>query len=123
MIVYLSGGMRSGWRDKVKSALPQVQFLDPAEHGLKEPDQYTAWDLAAIRKCDVVFVYFEATNPSGFGLSLEIGYARALGKVAILIDEQSDNDQHNILRATSDCTALTLQEGIEWLRSMQACYV
>ena len=85
---YLAGGMRSTWQDKVKNEFPEIQWHDPREHGLSEPREYTAWDLDKVRSSAIVFAYFTKDNPSGFGMSAEIGYARALNKLIILVDEQ-----------------------------------
>ena len=45
MIVYLSGGMHSNWRDKIRNtnglSSSVVDYIDPTEHGLDEPRLYT----------------------------------------------------------------------------------
>lgn len=123
MIVYLSGGMRSGWQQHVKKAVPEHQYFDPCEHGLDEEGQYTLWDLLAIDASDILFVYFEASNPSGYGLSLEIGYATALGKDIILVDEKSCSDPDigrrlGMLRACSHVVVQSFEEGMKILRAL-----
>lgn len=85
-IVYLAGGFRSGWQAKVKSKLPSYIFLDPSQHNIEDPAEYTRWDLNAIRQSDIVIGYMESTNPGGYSLALEIGFARALGKTVLLVD-------------------------------------
>lgn len=88
MKVYLAGGMHGDWRDTYKKKTP-LKIFDPCEHGLKNTDQYTAWDLGAIDKSDAILAYMEADNPGGQGLMLEIGYAKALGKLIIMVlDEE-----------------------------------
>ena len=84
--VYLSGGHRSGWQQKIITDIQGFCFKDPSSHGLTDPKLYTAWDLEAIRESDIIFAYFESSNPSGYGLNFEIGYAAALGKQIIFID-------------------------------------
>jgi hypothetical protein len=61
--VYLAGGFRSGWQRRVKESLPDFKYLDPRQHDLSDPTQYTLWDLEAIRQCDIVFAILEADNP------------------------------------------------------------
>lgn len=78
--IYLAGGMRDGWRDLFFEAFPEHEFFDPSNHGLGGEKEYTAWDLAHIRKAQTVIAYMSADNPSGYGLCLEVGYAHALGK-------------------------------------------
>lgn len=78
--VYLAGGMKSTWQDRVISAHPEIVFLDPRFHGLLDEEAYTQWDLNAVKESDLVLAYMHTDNPSGFGLSLEVGYAYALKK-------------------------------------------
>lgn len=78
-VVYLAGGMRSNWQDKVKKAFPGIMFLDPRDHGAKEEAAYTAWDLTGVELADIVFGYIEKDNPNGAGLALEFGYAAKAG--------------------------------------------
>jgi len=78
--VYLAGGFHSGWQDKVKAQFSNLIFFDPREHKLEAPEQYTAWDLDAIRRSNWVFAYLEKSNPGGYALALELGFGKALGK-------------------------------------------
>ncbi len=77
MKIYLCGGMKSDWQDKVIAALPWCEFIDPRSHGLTDEREYTKWDLDGIDTSDLVFACMTADNPSGYGLNLEIGYAKA----------------------------------------------
>jgi Nucleoside 2-deoxyribosyltransferase len=122
-IVYLSGGQRSGWQQEVRAEVPQLDYLDPSAHHIEQADAYTAWDLAAVRACDLVFAYLEITNPSGYGLSVEIGYARALGKVVVLVDEKSESDPRlerrlRIVRATASVVFFSFADGVDYLRDL-----
>lgn len=82
--VYLAGGMRSGWQDKVMSAvrerLPNVPliFLDPRQNGTSSESTYTAWDMDAVEISDVLFGYLEADNLAGQGLCVEFGQAEGM---------------------------------------------
>jgi nucleoside 2-deoxyribosyltransferase len=98
-----------------------VIFIDPSLHGLDDPAQYTPWDLLGIETCDVVFAYMEEDNPSGYGLSLEVGYARALGKLVILVDAKMD-DRMAIVRATANIVLNSLDEGRAFLCSLKSLY-
>jgi nucleoside 2-deoxyribosyltransferase len=44
-----------------------------------------------VRRCDILVAYMGPHNPSGFGLSLEAGYAKALGKGMIFVDEMQQD--------------------------------
>lgn len=121
MKVYLSGGFRSGWQDLVKDAVHGCTMLDPRwvdELGVKSSRAYTTWDLRAIDGCDVVFAYLEEGNPPCIGLVLEIGYAKAKGKLTILVDEKPLDQEFDILRATADVIVPTLDEGKAYLQSL-----
>ena len=88
--VYLAGDMRSGWQDRFKAMLPErVRVIDPRSHGLTDPAAYTEWDLRGVRECQVVVAYMGPHNPSGFGLAIECGYAHALGRKIIFVDEMT----------------------------------
>jgi hypothetical protein len=87
--VYLAGGHRSGWQQSIMNAAPGFDYFDPRSHGLDDPRSYTVWDLNAIDQSDILFVYFEATNPSGFGLSLEVGSSSLTRSQALIPRQRS----------------------------------
>ena len=85
--LYLAGGFHSGWQAAVHEVLgDQYIILDPSTHDLPDASAYTAWDLKAIRRCDAVLAHMENTNPGGYALAMELGFARALGKTIVLVD-------------------------------------
>lgn len=120
MIVYLAGGMHSGWQDKVIGAVSH-ECIDPRSHGLEVSDAYTAWDLSAIRVCDIVFAYMEKENPSGAGLAFEAGYAKALGKIVIFVEDVDLKIARHfgMVRAAADVVCIDLDDGIEVLKSFE----
>jgi len=120
--IYLAGGFHSGWQDIVNGALPTLQFFDPREHKLQATDQYTLWDLDAVRRSDFVLAYLEHENPGGYALSLEVGFAKALGKRIVLVDEKSSDPKLAkhlaMIRECADVKAESLDEAIAFLRQM-----
>ena len=88
MKVYLAGGMKSNCVEmlRVMIAARGHDLLDPATWQDSDPDIYTERDLKAIRECDAVLAFMDSSNPSGYGMSLEIGYAHALGKRIVFLD-------------------------------------
>jgi len=110
MKVYLSGGMRKKWRESLIRLLPEIEFYDPTRTEFKEPDEYTSWDLAAINACDVVFCLMEEDNPSGIGMALEIGYARAKNKLIIMCNEKDDT----YLKICEECANINT----EWSKAV-----
>lgn len=123
--IYLAGGFRGGWQDLVVRDLSNYFFIyNPQKHDLEEPDKYTHWDLFHVDKCDILLGYMSEENPSGYGLALEIGYAKAKGKLIILIDKRSRNDDSfrryfAICHASADVICDSLDEAIEYLESFK----
>lgn len=122
--IYLAGGFHSGWQDKVKLLAPRFNYFDPRGHGLQNNAEYTIWDLEAVRRCNWVFAYLEPTNPGGFALALEIGYAKALGKRVIFVDEKSSIDPQAgrylaMIKAASDTVFDKLDDGIDFLKKLE----
>ncbi|HMN10707.1 MAG TPA: nucleoside 2-deoxyribosyltransferase domain-containing protein [Bellilinea sp.] len=120
LVVYLAGGLYSSWQNVVSEYVYEalgrdlVVLLNPQDHDSPEEDAYTTWDLEAIRQADIVFAYIERDNPSGVGTSLEIGYARALGKIIILVDEKQDS-HFGMARVAADVVFNDFQSGMLYL--------
>lgn len=119
--IYLAGGFHGTWRDDVKNAIrthlgiaryERVKFIDPLEPELDSEgkrkmlsfEEYTAWDLWAIRTSDITFVYSERTNP-GQGYIVEAGYAKGLGKTVILVREEDNMFMPDKYLKFLDCIA------------------
>jgi len=117
MRIYLSGGMRGDWQDRVMAACPGHDYLDPRSHKLTDPAAYTAWDLDAVRRSDLVFAYMAADNPSGYGLALEVGYAIGLGIPVLLVDE-AKRPEMAIVREAATWLLPSLADGVAELRRM-----
>lgn len=116
--IYLAGGFRSGWQAEVIKQLPRYLFLDPSQHNINDPKEYTNWDLDAIRQCDIVLANMEPTNPGGYSLALEIGFARALNKTVLLVDQIEDSSvsrYFEMVRQCSDRIFKTLDQAVKHL--------
>ena len=127
MKIYLAGGFHSGWQEKVIDSCPKHTFYNPAD---KEPGNVRweinfigAWDLHHIRRCDLVFVNMERTNPSGIGLAVEAGYAYGIGKTVILVLEPNHETMKDkylaFLTKCAHITFGTLDDGIEFLKTFK----
>src|ERR1041385_4236487 len=134
--VYLAGGMRNfNWQEKVINTVKQDQqttkekskefvFYNPREHGLTDSKEYVIWDLFYVRECDILFACMRSDNPSGFGLTLEVGYARALDKPIILVDEKSKTDENfekyfRVVRESASIVFENLEDGITFLKNLK----
>lgn len=115
--IYLAGGFHSGWQKTVWRRLSNWNILDPSRHGIQNPGEYTAWDLQAIGNADVILAVLEAGNPGGYSLALEIGYAKALGKVVYLVYEPSDvrSKYFTMMREMADHWSESLEGALERL--------
>lgn len=125
--VYLSGGMNdSNWQQNVITQVGKEGFVfyNPKEHNLEHSKEYTIWDLFYVKNCDIVFAYMQRNNPSGYGLTLEVGYAAALGKPIILVDERSKSDEafakyFQIVRESSSIVFDNLHQGTNFLKNLR----
>jgi nucleoside 2-deoxyribosyltransferase len=121
--VFLSGGFKSNWQQKVIDKLPdKFVFFNPREHMLVDSTEYTYWDIHFIRQCDIIFAYLEKTNPSGLGLIFEIGIAYGLNKTIILVDEKSGEDElfkkyFNIVKHASSSVTTSFEAALKYLES------
>ena len=121
--IYLAGGFRNGWHKYVINKLGnEFIYFNPQKHDLDDVKKYTSWDLYHVEKCDILFGYMSSDNPSGYGLALEIGYAKAKNKLIILVDERSNLDDDfkryfSICNESSNVSFNTLDEAILYMRS------
>ena len=63
----------------------------------------------------------EPTNPGGYSLALEIGFAHALGKKVLLVDEIDDpsvSEYFEMVRQCSGRVFATLDQAIDHLRKL-----
>lgn len=116
--IYLAGGFRSGWQSIVRSKLEGFELLDPGAHDIEEPEAYTRWDLDAVQEADIVLANMEASNPGGYSLALEVGFARALGKTIYFVDQIEDpstSRYFEMVRQCSDRIFKSLEKAIEYI--------
>ena len=118
MKIYLAGGFHGGWQDKVKWFAPQHEYYDPRY----DTDQLrnfniASQDLAGVDWCDLVFVNYEADNPSGVGLGIETGYGIARGKRIIIVDQH--DRLHGFLCACGERLYCDIDAAIEYLRELR----
>jgi nucleoside 2-deoxyribosyltransferase len=116
--IYLAGGFHSGWQDKVIKALPEITFVNPSINGFSVPQEYTIWDMEAIKASDAILAYLEIDNPSGLGLAFEMGYALGLGKLAFLVNDQWKNKYTGMLVSSATMTFSNLLSATTFLEQM-----
>jgi hypothetical protein len=125
MNIYLAGGMRTNWQDKVIEAVGFAhRIFDPRKKGAEKSmtlEEYGTWDLTYVKKCDIVFVYMEKTNPSGIGLACEAGFGYGIGKTVITVIEPDNEHQADryiaFLKKVSHVVFDNLEDGIEYLKA------
>jgi len=121
-VIYLAGGFRSGWQREVKLGLAQYEFLDPSLNQVQDPKRYTEWDLDAVRRSDIVLGNMEPSNPGGYSLALEMGFARALSKTIYFVDQITDakiSRYFEMARQVSNRVFPDLKSAIEYLASQE----
>jgi nucleoside 2-deoxyribosyltransferase len=124
--VYLAGGLATNWRRSIIDEMGDFFiFFDPQNHGSEScSKEYTNWDLFHVKQCDIIFAYMEKDNQSGYGLTLEIGYAKALDKLIILVDERSSIDTKfsrffRIVQESASITFDDIEKGKSYLKKFQ----
>jgi hypothetical protein len=117
--IYLAGGMKSGWQDRVIDALPHCVFIDPRTHGLRDEKSYAAWDLDGVWRSRLVLAYMDTDNPSGFGLNLEVGYATGIGRDVWYVCEDTSPRQRyfGMVRACASRCFDSLDDAIAALKA------
>lgn len=120
--IYLAGGFRSNWQLEVATRLAgSFELLDPRAHNLQDPAEYTRWDLEAVRQSDIVLANMEASNPGGYSLALEVGFAKALAKRIFMVDqiiEPSTKHYFEMVRQCSERVFPTLDEALDHLLAL-----
>ncbi len=127
--VYLAGGMRSGWQDKVKEAcadllkLKLVTWNDPRENNTRDPELYGPMDRVRCNHADICFGYTEKDNPLPFPLFLEMGYFLGQKKNIIFVNEIEVTDPRyrpmlftKVFGGGEVLTENNLEQGIKILR-------
>lgn len=120
--IYLAGGFRSNWQAQVTASLAgSFELLDPSAHNIQDSAKYTRWDLAAVRQSDIVLANMEASNPGGYSLALEVGFANALGKRIFLVDQVEDPVVKRYFEMVRQCCERvfpTLAEALDHIASL-----
>ena len=110
--------MHTEWRERVKQEVVDASFLDPTTHGLEDVKQYTRWDLDAIKKSDIVFAYFEVSNPVGYNMAFELGIAYQMRKCLIFVNEKfADNTRPVSMLCEMAIVVTSLDAGIRELQA------
>lgn len=96
MKIYLGGPINgctdeeaNGWRDAVKAAAPQHEYVDPMRRDYRGremevgvADKIVAGDIADIDSCDLLI--FNCPKPS-YGTAMEIFYGASSGKLVVTV--------------------------------------
>ncbi len=116
--VYLAGDPKSGWQTRVCKAIQDLQLLDPSKHDLSDPNELSSWGLQAIRESDVVLAYLDKEDQNGHVLAFELGYAKALGKTILLVQEHGAGEEDKYfqtVREVADFCFDSLGEAVSYL--------
>jgi len=132
--VYLAGDISTDrWRLRVIEACKDldIEFLSPidnvsysyqsliAVHKVKQVFHFA--DQMKVDKADIVLAFVKDGSPSLFsGTSWELGYAKAKGKVTILINDMKPSlaCKYELIKRMADIYCTSLEEGIDLLREL-----
>lgn len=101
MKVFLSGHVRTNWRDEIINTLPKVKFFNPRKQGWTRFDIYN--EIAEIYRCDVIAVLLDDT--AGKGTFEEMKLAELFGKNVIYGDTPKDIINQLLNKLKSDAHA------------------
>lgn len=123
MKVYLAGGFKTRWQERVGRVVGEYNCFDPSKLRPATLKEYSTWDRYYIRHCKILLAYIEADNPGVWNLAAEVGYAHGLGKLIILVDERSPADEKfarysGLVREMADITMDNLDDAIDYLRTL-----
>jgi len=117
MKIYLAGGLNSNWQEFAEKELLEHECINPKNWEHTEADVYTYRDLDGVYRCDLVLAYMEKENPSGIGMSLEIGYAVGIGKPVIFVNE-CDSKNFDIIEEISSRVFSDLRDAIYFIKNL-----
>jgi nucleoside 2-deoxyribosyltransferase len=128
--VYLAGGFKSNWANKVKESSKIFKWINPKDKEYKngerivmDVNEYGKWDLHFIKQSDIVFVYVEKSNTSCIGLCCEAGFAKGLGKTVIVVLEpnhETIKDSYlSFITQVADIVFQDLESGVNYLKSFE----
>ena len=120
MKVYLSGGMKTKWQDSIIQQFPNVVFLDPRSRGLLREDQYTFCNVLAIKQADIILAHIDKYEQSGIGLALEVGFAHAIGKLIIFVDQSPPElrEKYGMVRQLANVVFYDLDQSLHYLKCL-----
>ncbi|MDE1906746.1 MAG: hypothetical protein KGH75_09900 [Rhodospirillales bacterium] len=118
--IYFAGGMQNGWQEYFAQLQQKYECLDPRSWSSPDPAIYTAKDIDGVTKSDLVLVYMDSKNPSGYGLSVELGLAYGLNKIIVFVD-QIKNDwrskYYGMHREMATVVVNSVKEAIDFIET------
>lgn len=116
----------SSWQQYVKTYV-RSKFIvfDPSQLQTKVFEEYAALDIAHVERADIVLGYIEDENPSGVGMAVEMGIARGMGKMVILVNvckPDADNPSYRYKRFLEKAATITftdLGKAVEFINKLQ----
>jgi len=128
--VYLAGGMKTCWQDRVKADLRKleerglVRWNDPRDNATNNPAEYELLDIMRVQTADIVFGLAEDGNPGLYALCVELAFGHARGARTILVNElKEETDPKRVkyfrfVGAVCDVQTASYHEGIRMLEKM-----
>ena len=89
--VYLAGGMKSGWQDRIRADLRKLQekglvrWSDPRDSLTKNQGEIKLLNAVRIKTADIIFTNEQDRDSQIAAINLELKFARQLGKNIIVL--------------------------------------
>lgn len=128
--IYLAGGMKTCWQDRVKADLRKleerglVRWNDPRDNLTNNPAEYELLDVMRVQTADIVFGFAEDSNPGLYALCVELALGHAHGARTILVNELKEETDVKRVRyfrfigVVCDFQTDKYHEGIRMLEKM-----
>ena len=121
MRIYLAGGLKNDWQEEATHLLrdkdPEIDVLNPRVFQSRNLSIEEIADIERewILNADVVLAFLEKDNPLPMGLCAELGFANALGKKTLLVDEYKNHKSKWLAQFTESDVYSSLSEAINAL--------
>jgi len=110
--IYLAGGW-DNWRDFIISKIDNAIFLDPRTATDKE--NWFEREVNMITECDGLIAWVTKDNPSGFGMTYEMGMMYGLNKPYILINEKEDVYKWSMQTEGAINSFTNIEDALKWI--------
>lgn len=115
--IYLAGGLKTNWQQPLIELLsPYFEIYNPMDlYGL-DIREVARTEKSWLEDSDFVLAYLEKTNPTGFGLAFELGFALARHTPSVFVNEWDSRTGEWAEEISGSHIVKSLSEAVEYAR-------